>query len=212
MIKIEKLTKSFGAQKVLDSLDLDIIGGEKIILLGQNGAGKTTLIRCVLGEYKPDAGSVLIGGVSPYADRVRAIADIAFVPQLPPPLRLTVAELIDYASGLSGFEKDEVTGLCGEMQLDIKPHLKKTFYKLSGGMKQKVLISIALARTSGRLIFDEPTANLDTAGRESFLKLVEKRCTDKSIIFICHRLEEVEKLVTRKITMDMGRVVEDETI
>ncbi len=212
MIKITDLTKKFGDQTVLDNINLEISDNEKIILLGQNGAGKTTLIRCILGEYKPDSGTVLINSASPVTDRVKAISDIAFVPQLPPPLKLTVEELLEYAGGLSGFNNSVVLDFCEKMQLDIKPHMKKTFHKLSGGMKQKVLISIALARGCKKLIFDEPTANLDTAGREHFLSLVHQHCADTSIIFISHRLEDVADMVTRKIEMDMGRVISDETV
>ncbi len=212
MIKIRELTKKFGDHTVLDSVSLDIGDREKMILLGQNGAGKTTLIRCILGEYRPDSGSVLIDGVSPTENRVVAISGIAFVPQMPPPLRLNLGELISYAAGIAGFEAQAVASLCRKMQLDIEPHINKTFYKLSGGMKQKVLIAIALARECGRLIFDEPTANLDTVGRERFLELVGEHCRDRSLIFICHRVEDVASLVTRKIEMDMGRIVYDEVV
>jgi ABC-2 type transport system ATP-binding protein len=127
-------------------------------------------------------------------------------------LKLTVAELIDYSSGISGFQKESVAGLCAKMQLEIAAHMKKRFYELSGGMKQKVLISIALARGCGKIIFDEPTANLDTAGRERFLDLVGEYGGGKSIIFICHRLEDVSDLVSRKIEMDMGSVINDEAV
>jgi ABC-2 type transport system ATP-binding protein len=79
-------------------------------------------------------------------------------------------------------------------------------------MKQKVLISIAIARNTPMLIFDEPTANLDKEGRERFIALLRQCDAEKSIIFISHRVEDIADLVTRKITMDMGRIVEDEKI
>lgn len=210
MIQINSLSKSFDKQKVLDNLDLTIERGERVMILGQNGAGKTTLMRCLLGEYKPDSGSVSIDGFSPFEDRVKAIADTAFVPQIPPPLKLTVNELLYYASNLSNFEPTRVYELCDSMKLDLMPHLNKTFFKLSGGMKQKVLISIAMARNAGRMIFDEPTANLDKEGRLHFTELLKQNAQDKTMIFISHRIEDIEGLVTRKVTMDIGRIVEDE--
>ena len=212
MIQINRLSKSFDKQKVLDNLDLSVKPGEKLMILGQNGAGKTTLMRCLLGEYKPDSGDIAINGCSPFTDRVNAIADIAFVPQIPPPLRLTVHELMYYASNLSGFDAAKVFELCHSLRLDLKPHLNKTFFKLSGGMKQKVLISIALARNTDMMIFDEPTANLDRDGRLYFMELLKENAQSRTMIFISHRIEDIEGLVTRKVTMDMGRITEDEEI
>jgi ABC-2 type transport system ATP-binding protein len=95
------------------------------------------------------------------------------------------------------------------MDLDLKAHVHKLFFKLSGGMKQKLLIAIALSRDPNIFIFDEPTANLDPQGRAIFYELLQPYKRDKLMIFISHRLEEIGDLVNRKIEMDLGRVVND---
>lgn len=212
MIIIEKLFKSFKGQQVLSGIDLNVPDGQSLIMMGQNGAGKTTLIRCILGEYRPGSGSVLIDGCSPWKDRVSALKNISFVPQLPPPLKFTIGELVDYAAGVCGFDKQKVYDLCNLLELDIKPHISKPFHKLSGGMKQKVLIGVALARDSKVVIFDEPTANLDIKGRQQFYELLMKSKADKTFIFVSHRLEEFAGLVDRNIELDMGKVVKDEQV
>ena len=98
------------------------------------------------------------------------------------------------------------------MELDISKNITKPFFKLSGGMKQKLLIAIALAKRSDILIFDEPTANLDPKARERFYALLSELPKEVSTIFITHRIEEVEGLINRKIYMDLGKVVEDERL
>lgn len=212
MIIVKELRKSFKGQEVLNGVNLSVNDGEKLMLMGRNGAGKTTLIRCILGEYMPSSGYISIDGVSPWQDRVSALKSISFVPQLPPPLKFTIGELIDYSAGISGFDKKAVIENCYRLELDIKPHMGKAFHKLSGGMKQKVLISVAFARDTHTIIFDEPTANLDIKGRETFRTLLEEAGRNRTFIFISHRLEEFSRLASRAVELDIGRVIKDEEI
>ena len=95
------------------------------------------------------------------------------------------------------------------MKLDIKANLNKSFFKLSGGMKQKLLIAISLAKQSDIIIYDEPTANLDPKARDDFYRLVKENENDKIALFVTHRIEEVQGIVNREIYMDMGKVVSD---
>lgn len=212
MIKIENLTKVFGTQTSLNNISLELKKGDSIIIMGQNGAGKTTLIRSILGQYIPTSGKIEVVGINPFKNRVDTISKIGFVPQLPPPIKLTVDELINFAVKSSNISKDEVITLCSKMDLDIKEHLKKVFFKLSGGMKQKLLISIAIAKNPDIFIFDEPTANLDPKGRESFYEIIKEYKKDRLSIFISHRIEEVSNIVNRRIELDLGKVVLDEKI
>lgn len=212
MIKIENLTKVFGTQISLNNISLELKKGDSIIIMGQNGAGKTTLIRSILGQYIPTSGKIEVVGINPFKNRVDTISKIGFVPQLPPPIKLTVEELINFAVKSSNISKDEVITLCSKMDLDIKEHFKKVFFKLSGGMKQKLLISIAIAKNPDIFIFDEPTANLDPKGRESFYEIIKEYKKDRLSIFISHRIEEVSNIVNRRIELDLGKVVLDEKI
>ncbi|MDR0588659.1 MAG: ABC transporter ATP-binding protein [Burkholderiales bacterium] len=210
MITLSHLSKTLGNQNILSDVSFTITSGERLIILGQNGAGKTTLIRCILGEYQPSSGEVRVLGFAPFKNRVRALEHIAFVPQLPPPLRYTVKELFDYCADVTDCDRNTIRSYCDYFELDVNAHIHKPFYKLSGGMKQKVLISIAFARSSPILIFDEPTANLDVVARDRFRSLLsDNRCRDKTMIFISHRIEEVSNVVKRSIELDLGKVVKD---
>ncbi len=212
MIEIQNLTKTFGRQKSLDDVSLRFQNDEKVIIMGQNGAGKTTLVRTVLGEYIPTKGTVSIKGYNPFKKRQQALQSIGFVPQLPPPIKFSVNELMRYAQISSGADVREIISLCNRMDLDITQHRKKLFFKLSGGMKQKLLIAIAMAKKPDVFIFDEPTANLDPKGREKFYALLNDFDDERLMIFISHRLEEVGHIITRKIQMDLGKVTLDETV
>jgi len=212
MIEIKNLTKKFDSHISLDNLNLQFIKGDSVALMGANGAGKTTLIRSILGYYHPTSGEVLVNGYNPVAHRTEVLKHISFVPQLPPPIKLSIAELIEYICASSDVKKSDIIKMAQEMKLDIYANMNKSFFKLSGGMKQKLLIAISLARKSDIIIYDEPTANLDPKARDDFYQLLQQNEKGKILLFVTHRLEEVENLVNRQIYMDLGKVVSDEKI
>lgn len=98
------------------------------------------------------------------------------------------------------------------MELDLIPNLSKSFFKLSGGMKQKMLIAISLAKKSEIIIYDEPTANLDPKARDNFYRLLKENENGKISLFVSHRLDEIKDIVNRQIYMDLGKVLSDEKI
>ena len=212
MIKVNNLTKKFGSHLSLDAINCEFNKNESIALMGANGAGKTTLIRSILGYYHPNSGQVSINGLDPIKDRVKVLKDISFVPQLPPPIKLSINELMQYISISTDVDRDLIMHYANEMKLDIKSNLNKSFFKLSGGMKQKLLIAISLAKKSDIIIYDEPTANLDPKARDDFYKLLKQNEDEKVLLFVTHRLEEVKDLVNRQIYMDLGKIVSDDKI
>jgi ABC-2 type transport system ATP-binding protein len=212
MIKINNLTKKFGSNISLERVTCEFKKNDSIALMGANGAGKTTLIRSILGYYHPDEGEVLINGFNPIKDRVKVLQDISFVPQLPPPIKLSIDELMSYVVTSSAVDKELILHYANEMKLDVKANINKSFFKLSGGMKQKLLIAISLAKKSDIIIYDEPTANLDPDARNDFYRLLRENEDEKVLLFVTHRLEEVKELVNRQIYMDLGKVVSDERV
>ncbi|ABB44583.1 ABC transporter-related protein [Sulfurimonas denitrificans DSM 1251] len=210
MIEIKNLTKKFGSHVSLDDVSCNFNKNDSVALMGANGAGKTTLIRSILGYYHPDGGEVFINGLNPIKERTKVLHNISFVPQLPPPIKLSIEELMHYISVSADVDKELIKHYANEMKLDISANMNKSFFKLSGGMKQKLLIAISLAKKSNIIIYDEPTANLDPKARDDFYRLLNKNEEEKTLLFVTHRLEEVRDLVNRQIYMDMGKVVSDE--
>lgn len=211
MIQLTNVAKSFRRAPVLNGVSLSIQLGERIALIGSNGAGKTTLIRCLLGEYTHE-GEVLIDGLDPKLNRTAALGQIGFVPQLPPPLKMPVGLLINFSASLCGTDPAQIHAIAKRLGLDIDAILGRQFVRLSGGMKQKLLIAIALGRQAKILIMDEPAANLDPEARKIFFDLLAERLENTTMIISSHRLDEVSGLVNRVIEMDMGKVVLDDQV
>lgn len=211
MIQFNNVAKTFRKARVLDGISLNIGIGERVALIGSNGAGKTTLIRCLLGEYTFD-GSVSINGLDPRSHRTAVLGKIGFVPQLPPPLKMPVGQLIEFSASLCGTDPQRIHAIARRLGLDLEAILTRQFVRLSGGMKQKLLISIALGRDAQVLVMDEPAANLDPEARKIFFDLLAERLNDATMIISSHRLDEVSALVNRVIEMDMGKVVLDDKV
>lgn len=212
MIKLNKIFKTFDSNLALKDINLYIKKGDKTLIAGQNGAGKSTLLKVILGELHPTKGEILVNGINPFADRKLALSNISFVPQLPPPLKLNLAEISAYVNTTTGAKFEDIKRYCQLLNFDIQIEKKKPFFKLSGGMKQKFLIALALARKSEILIFDEPTANLDFKARQSFLNLIKSEFISKTLIIISHRLSEIEGITNRIVELDLGEIVKDENI
>ena len=210
MIRIDGLTKRFERRAVLDELTLAIDAGDRIALIGSNGAGKTTLFRCLLGHYRYN-GEVGFGDTGAKRRDMDFLSRVAFVPQLPPPLRMPVGELVTFAEKGAGANRDLMEDIAGKIGIDLSEIRTRPFYRLSGGQKQKVLVTIALSRQADLFIFDEPAANLDPAARAVFIDLLAER-RDASMLIASHRLEEVAPLVNRVIELDRGRVVLDDSV
>ena len=211
MIRFQNVVKNFRRARVLDGISLDIELGERVALIGSNGAGKTTLIRCLLGEYTHD-GTVTIDGLDPRGNRTAVLGTIGFVPQLPPPLKMPVGQLIDFSAALCGTDPQRIHDIARRLGLEVEGIVSRQFVRLSGGMKQKLLIAVALGRDARVLVLDEPAANLDPAARKIFFDLLAERQYDATMLISSHRLDEVSSLVNRVIEMDMGKVVLDDRV
>jgi len=211
MIRLTNVGKDFRKQRVLDGVNLEIAPGERIALIGSNGAGKTTLIRCLLGEYTHQ-GEVTIAGLAPRGERTQVLGKVGFVPQLPPPLKMPVGQLLGFAAAVCATDAERMHALARRLGLDVGGILARPFNRLSGGMKQKLLIAIALGRDTELLVMDEPAANLDPEARHIFFSLLAERLGSTTMIISSHRLDEVAPLVNRVIEMDTGRIVLDDRV
>jgi len=165
-----------------------------------------------LGFYHIDSGTIEVNGYDPIKNRVKVLQNISFIPQLPPPIKINLDEMISFITKSSNISRDLIFEESDKMELNLKKNLHKQFFKLSGGMKQKLLIAIALSKNSSLLVFDEPTANLDPKARDHFYKLLQNLDKDCATLFITHRLDEIKELVNRQIYMDLGKIVEDEKL
>jgi ABC-2 type transport system ATP-binding protein len=153
-----------------------------------------------------------INGRNPRTERTEVLGQIGFVPQLPPPLKMPVAQLIDFSAALCKTEPARIHAVATRLGLDLASILSRPFNKLSGGMKQKLLIAIALGRDAKVLVMDEPAANLDPQARKIFFDLLAERAEHVTMLISSHRINEVSSLVTRVVELDTGKVVLDDRV
>ena len=206
MIRFQQVVKRFQRTDVLAGIDLEIDQGDRVALVGSNGAGKTTLIRCLLGEYQCQ-GEVRVNGQDPRQRRTDILRHVGFVPQISPPLKMPVGQLIRFAAGVCDSDPARMLAVSEQLGLDANRIRRQPFNKLSGGQKQKLLISIALGRDCDLLVLDEPAANLDPEARHCFFQLLAARQSQVAMIISSHRLDEVAALVNRVVELDQGRIV-----
>jgi len=211
MLRVSDLVAGYGRTTILEGVSVEVQQGEVVALIGANGAGKTTLFRCLLGEYVHE-GVVEIDGVNPRANRTIVLRDVAFVPQIAPRLDMPVAALMAYVAYVSGADMAAMVEVARRLGLDVATILRRPFSKLSGGMKQKLLIALALGRPARLLILDEPAANLDPAARATFLDMLHERARDTAMIISSHRIDEIAALVNRVVELERGKVVLDDAV
>jgi sodium transport system ATP-binding protein len=210
-VKVDRLQKALGKNKVLRGISLEAGSGEIFGLLGPNGAGKTTTLRIICTLLAPDAGSVEVLGfdtqTAPEEVRRRVgvvTADIGVYP------RLSARENIAYFGELSGVLDGELKRRVDTVleRLDMVSFANQRAESLSSGQKQKVAIARAIVHDPEVLMFDEPTSNLDVlASREIRNFMVESRDRGKCVIFSTHVLHDAERLCDRVTILHEGTVV-----
>lgn len=203
MIRIEHLTKKFGATAAVRDFSVRIAPGESVALWGSNGAGKTTIIRSVLGLHRYE-GRISVGGFDAARDGKRARRLIGYVPQeLSFYDDLRVTEAVRFFSRLRGLGTPDVGRVLRSVGLD--GHERKRVRELSGGMKQRLALAIALLGDPPVLVLDEVTASLDACGREEFVSLLSDLTGNgRSMLFASHRVDEIGSLAKRVVMLEKG--------
>lgn len=208
MIQVTDLTKRFGKITAVDALSFTVSEGEAVALWGPNGAGKTTALRCLLGVI-PYRGMIQLAGLDTALQGRTARRLIGFVPQeLNFHDDMTVQETLLFYARLKKTPATAIPTLLERLGLAL--HHDKDVRNLSGGLKQRLALAVALLADPPLLMLDEPTANLDAAAREDFLALLERQKQNgKTLIFSSHRAEEVIALADRVLVLEQGRLVAD---
>lgn len=205
MIKVTNLTKKFNNFIAIDNLSFEVAPGEAIALWGPNGAGKTTIIRSLLGLLAAE-GELYINGFNAQKQGKKARAAVGYVPQeLAFYDDLTAQDTLAFYAKLKGVSSLRIDQALAEVGLSAHGH--KAVDALSGGMKQRLALAIALLADPPLLILDEPTSNLDTAARDDFIKLLlRQKVQGKTLLFTSHRVEEVEALASRVLVLQEGKL------
>ena len=204
-IFLEGVGKSYRSTTAIEDMRLSVPPGECVALWGSNGAGKTTALRCILGVIPYD-GTIRVAGRDPATDGRATRRRIGYVPQDPRLYDdLTVDQTLRFFARLRRAPQTESVALLDRVGL--QEHRDKPAGELSGGLKQRLALGIALLGAPPILLLDEPTANLDAQARTRFLDLLlELKHEGKTILFASHRVDEIEVLADRLVVLSGGRV------
>lgn len=209
MINVTNLTKKFGKLTAVDDLSFTINTGEAVAFWGANGAGKTTALRCLLNLI-PFAGQIKINNLDVRLQDKAVRRLVGFVPQeLNFHDDMTVVDTLSFYARLKKVPSHhDFSPLLA--RLDLQPQLGKRVGDLSGGLKQRLALALALLADPPILMLDEPTANLDIRAREDFLLLLLATKRDgKTLVFTSHRFEEITALADRVLLLESGKLIVD---
>jgi ABC-2 type transport system ATP-binding protein len=208
VITIDHVTKRFGRAAAVDDVSLEIGEGDAVALWGTNGAGKTTLIRCVLGLLRYQ-GRITVNGLDVRRCGKRTRKLIGYVPQeLGFYDDLGVAEAVRFFARLKRAGRVDAAHILDGVGL--RGHERKRIRELSGGMKQRLALAVALLGDPAILVLDEVTASLDACGREEFVELLSRLASGgRCLLFASHRVEEVTTLARRVVMLERGRITRE---
>ena len=216
LLQLRNITKTYGPQKALDNVSLDIPCGQVVGLLGPNGAGKSTLMRSILGYLPVDSGTVHFDGqdVRSGGDALRS--RMGYLPEQNPLYReMYVREFLDFMADLHGIKgrktrNEAVQNLIEKVGLTPEAH--KPIDALSKGYKQRVGLAQAILHNPELLILDEPTSGLDPIQLKDIRALIRSFGQNSTVILSTHILQEVEAMCDRVVIIKQGQIVADAPI
>ncbi len=212
MIRVEGLTKAYGAVRAVNGLDLAVQAGEVVALLGPNGAGKSTTLKVLVGLVRPSGGRVLLGGLDPARDPRAARRLVGYLPQrVDFHDNLSAFEVLAFFARLRGVAADTLAPLLARVGLATAAHRRTDGF--SGGMLQRLGLAIALLGDPPILILDEPTVGLDPEGALLFKEIIrERHAAGATVLVSSHLLNETQALTSHVAICLDGRVVAQATL
>lgn len=206
MLTVAGVTKQYGGVSAVSNISFNLATGNVLAVVGANGAGKTTLIKCLIGLVK-FKGQVLVDGIDVARFGRNARARIGYLPQNPAlHVDLTVAETTLFYADLKSVSTDDARN--GVEAVGLGGHSGKKVGELSGGMRQRLGLAIALLGDPPILILDEPASGLDMSARLELRRLViEQRAANRAVLLSTHWLEDVPYIADSVLVLDRGNCV-----
>jgi len=215
-IRVQGLAKSFGEVQAVAAVDFEVNSGELFGFLGPNGAGKTTTINMLTGLARPDAGTILIGGIDCTRKPRAAQHLIGVVPDesnLYP--ELSGFDNLCFCAALYGMGKTERQARANELlaAFDLTKAAGRRFGGYSKGMKRRLTIAAGIIHRPQILFLDEPTTGIDVASARQLRRLIGELHREGTTIFLTtHYIEEAERLCDRIAFILSGRIVQVDSV
>ncbi|KAG1691215.1 ATP-binding cassette sub-family A member 3 [Nymphon striatum] len=208
-IEIKNLSKSFNRKTAVNGISLDLYKGQITALLGHNGAGKTTTISVITGMYPPTDGTVYVNGFDVRKNLFQARESMGYCPQISSFFNeLTVEEHLELIATLKGYPLKDVNNEIHRIlsQVHLQEKMNSLAPSLSGGMKRKLSLAMALIGDTKVLLLDEPTAGLDPEARKEVWNILQSIRSDRTVLLTTHYMEEADALGDRIAIMHEGLI------
>ncbi len=210
-IEVKNVSKFYGKQKALDSINFRVNSGEIVGFLGPNGAGKSTMMKILTTYLQQDEGVVLVNGLDVSTDANAVKSSVGYLPEHNPLyLDMYVKEYLEFCANLHNVSKENITKTINLVELQLESH--KKIKELSKGYRQRVGLAAALLHNPQVLILDEPTTGLDPNQLISIRKLIKEIGKTKTVLFSTHIMQEVEAICNRVIIIKKGKIVVDSNL
>lgn len=211
MLSIQHISKRYGQQVALNQLSLDIQPGQFCALLGPNGAGKSTLFQILTGLFAPDAGDVVLFGISLRHQPKKVLARLGVVfQQQALDLDLSVWRNLKFHAQLHGLRWRESQGQAQALlqQLGLEDAWERPIRELSGGSRRKVELARALLHRPSLILMDEPTVGLDPKSRRDLLQAVQTQVREHHcmVLWATHLVEEAQQ-ADRVLVLNQGNLI-----
>lgn len=207
VVSFQKVSKSFGSNRVLREVDFDVAPGQFMGLAGENGAGKTTLIKCMLDFCGADGGSIRVHGLPSVQPGARA--RLAYLPErFIPPWYLTGREFVRCMLRLARASWDEQAVRATFADLDLAPSvLDKPVRACSKGMMQKLGLAACFLSSRDLFVLDEPMSGLDPSARARVKNILRRlKAEGRTLLFTSHYLPDVEEICDHMVVLHRGVV------
>ncbi len=221
-IRVQGLTKSFGEQRVLDRVDLEVARGETLTVLGRSGTGKSVMLKLLIGLQRPDSGEIEIDGeeitTMPLDELNRIRKSVGFLFQNAALYdSLTVEENVAFplrrhTEMTDGERRDRVSELLSRVGMEEAG--EKMPADISGGMKKRVGLARALALDPEIMLLDEPTSGLDPITASEINELIRELQSERNIssIVVTHDMHSVENVADRVAILNEGSILVEGTL
>lgn len=210
-IRVENISKFYGAQKALDQVSFAAEKGQVVGFLGPNGAGKSTMMKILTSYIQPSEGKAFVSGFHTQEQPISVKKNIGYLPEHNPLyLDMYVREYLRFNAGIYKVSKkrtEEVIQMTG-----LFPEANKKIGQLSKGYRQRVGLAAALLHDPEVLILDEPSTGLDPNQLIEIRQLIKNAGKEKTVLLSTHIMQEVEAICDRVIIINKGKIVLDETM
>jgi len=203
ILKCSALAKRYGKLQALDCVEMEIMPGRIVGLLGPNGSGKTTLIKLANGLLSPSGGSIEVCGHAPGKES-RAL--VSYLPERSAiPTWMSAGQLMDfYQDFYADFRREAAEEMLGHLNIPASQRIKQ----MSKGTREKLQLIMVMSRAAKLYLLDEPIGGVDPATRDYILStIISNYDPEASVLISTHLISDVEKVLDDVIFIDKGRIV-----